>query len=225
MHHHIPFFSREGSCGPESWFTGRGLEAWFAGRGGRRHPFGHGGMGGFGKGGFDAGDFPGGRKFSGEDLQLLLMLLLAESPRHGYELIKALEQQSSGAYAPSPGMVYPTLTLLEDMGYAVVEVEGVRKRYSLSEQGRAWLEANRERAELVAARLNLIAKRMDMMRRAMAGESQDDEGGRWTAEFIEARRALKRALHASHHASAEEQQRIADILKRAAQDIAGDGKS
>src|SRR4051812_35386188 len=183
----------------------------------------HGGMGhghgfGHGRGGFGRGDFPGGgRKFRGEDLQLLLLALLAESPRHGYELIKALEQRSNGAYVPSPGMVYPTLTLLEELGYAAVEADGTRKRYSVTEQGRDYLAANHERLELAMARLNLMAKRMETMRRALAGESPDEQrqGTPWLAEFVEARRALKRALLSRHDAAADEQRRIAGILKRA----------
>ena len=184
--------------------------------GGRGHGLGH------GRGGFGHGDFPGGgRKFRGEDLQLLLLALLAESPRHGYELIKALEQRSNGAYTPSPGMVYPTLTLLEELGYAVAEADGTRKRYSLSEQGREYLAANRERLELVMARLNLLAKKMETMRRALAGESTDEQGQEapWLAEFVEARRALKRALLLRHDATADEQRRIAAILKRAVAEI------
>jgi DNA-binding PadR family transcriptional regulator len=209
--------SFEMGCSP---FGGRGGRS--GGRGGRGEhgggPFGFGGPGG-GAGGFGRGDFAGGRKFGSDDLQLMLLDLLAEAPRHGYELIKALEQRSGGVYTPSPGMVYPALTYLEELGYATVETEGNRKRYSLSGEGRAYLEQNRERLDLVNARLNLFAKKMEMVRRALSGESADEHGSPWLAELIEARRAVKRAL--VHHAdtSEAEQRRIAAILRRAAQEI------
>ena len=64
-----------------------------------------------------------GRKLSSNDLQLLLLALLAEKPAHGYELIRALEERSGGAYAPSPGMIYPALTYLEELGHA--EADGL----------------------------------------------------------------------------------------------------
>src|ERR1700684_3168633 len=63
------------------------------------------------------------RVFEQGDLRLVLLKLIADKPRHGYELIKAVEEAVGGAYAPSPGVVYPTLTLLEDMGYATVQAE------------------------------------------------------------------------------------------------------
>src|ERR1700759_4128452 len=160
--------------------------------GGPGGPGGMGGMGGFG--GEDG--MPRGRKFSSDDLQLLLLAMLAEAPRHGYELIKALEARSNGFYAPSPGMVYPALTYLEELGYATVELEGNRKRYALSDAGRGYLEANRERVDLMLARLAHCAQKMDLVRRAYMGEDVEGSGAehRWLPELIAARRALKRAL-------------------------------
>lgn len=211
----------EMGCSPFGDRGGRGGRGG-PGRGGRGEhgggPFGFGGPGG--PGGFGGrGDFAGGRKFNSDDLQLMLLDLLAQAPRHGYELIKALEQRSGGVYTPSPGMVYPALTYLEELGHSTVELEGNRKRYSLSEQGRAYLEENRERLDLVNARLNLFAKKMDMVRRALSGESADEHGSPWLAELIEARRAVKRALMQHGDASEAEQKRIAAILRRAAQEI------
>ena len=78
-------------------------------------------------------DFHAGRKLSSGELQLLLMQLLAARPSHGYELIKSLEERTDGFYAPSPGMVYPALTYLEEIGHASVEVEGNKKRYQLNQ--------------------------------------------------------------------------------------------
>nr|WP_087134898.1 PadR family transcriptional regulator [Caballeronia arationis] len=187
--------------------------------GGGDFPGGPGGRGG--RGGFGGEDgMPRARKFTSDDLQLLLLALLAEAPRHGYELIKALEDRSNGFYAPSPGMVYPALTYLEELGYATVELEGNRKRYALSEAGRGHLAANRERVDLMLAKLKHFARKMDSVRRAFAGEEADDgsEGG-WVPELTAARRALKRALLLRTDAPQDEQRRIAAILARATDEI------
>jgi DNA-binding PadR family transcriptional regulator len=201
---------------------------WHAG--GRQHDprgGGRGGRFGGGPGGFggDGDGFPRGRKFSSDDLQLLLMSMIDAQPSHGYELIKALETRSNGFYSPSPGMVYPALTYLEELGYVTVQLEGNRKRYELADAGREYLATNRERVELMLARLSHIARKMDSVRRAFAGEEPADisEGG-WAPELNEARRALKRALLRRDNAPATEQRRIADILMRAAKEIEGDGK-
>jgi len=192
-------------------------------RGHRGH--GRGPRGGRGDGGFfdDEGGLPRGRKLSSDDLQLLLLALIAEQPSHGYELIKALEQRSGGFYVPSPGMMYPALACMEDRGHVSIQPEGNRKRYALSDEGRAHLDANRERADLMLAKLAAAAEKMTLMRNALAeGEAGDEgRGQRWTAEFADARHALKRALqaHAGPGASAEEQQRIAAILARATAEI------
>src|SRR4029079_8606845 len=76
------------------------------------------------------------------DLKLLALALIAEQPRHGYELIKLIEEKTSGWYSPSPGVVYPTLTFLEEAGYVTAEAEGAKKRYTITEEGRAYLEEN-----------------------------------------------------------------------------------
>ncbi|QQP95343.1 PadR family transcriptional regulator [Lysobacter enzymogenes] len=194
------------------------------GRGGRRGGF-PGGPGGPGfPGGFDDGEgFSRGRKFSSDDLQLLLLALLEDKPSHGYELIKALETRSNGFYAPSPGMVYPALTYLEELGYVTVELEGNRKRYALAEPGAEHLRANRERVDMMLAKLSHIARKMDSVRRALAGEDPNDpaEGG-WLPELIQARRALKTALFRREEVPADEQRRIAEILRRATREIEGD---
>ena len=206
---------------PQMWHgAGRGDHRGRGGRGGWGD-----GPGGFGGFGGDFGDgMPRGRKFSSDDLQLLLLAMLERQPSHGYELIKALDARSNGFYSPSPGMVYPALTYLEELGYVTVESEGNRKRYALSGPGRVYLEANRERAELMLAKLAHIARKMDMVRRAFAGEEPADvaEGG-WVPELIEARRALKHALIRRSDAPADEQRRIAAILARAVDQIEGRG--
>lgn len=192
-----------------------------------RHTRGGSAWGGQGNGdGIDGpGDFDGegwrrGRKFSAEDLQLLLLSLLEEKPSHGYELIKALETRTSGFYKPSPGMVYPALTYLEEVGYATVDTEGNKKRYHLSDAGRAYLAANKDRLDLMLGRLRHAARKMDWIRRAMAGEPQvEPEQGGWAPEFVQARVALKRALALRSDALPDEQRRIAAILAQATAEI------
>ena len=90
------------------------------------------------------GPFGGGRMFEQGDLKLVILNLLDEKPRHGYEIIKDLEERSGGRYTPSAGAVYPTLTMLEDMGYAVATPEeGGKKVYAITDAGRAHLAENR----------------------------------------------------------------------------------
>ncbi|MDR0241384.1 MAG: PadR family transcriptional regulator [Burkholderia sp.] len=186
-------------------------------------PFGgRGGRGGFGDFGDDG--MPRGRQFSSDDLQLLLLALVAEQPSHGYELIKALDTRSNGFYSPSPGMVYPALTYLEEVGFVASQAEGNRKRYALTDAGRAHLDAQRERVDTLFARLTHLARKMEFMRRAFAGESAgneapDESQAGWLPEFVEARLALKRALLHKSAADADEQRRIAAIMRRATAEI------
>jgi DNA-binding PadR family transcriptional regulator len=227
MRRHHPRHARRGEdCGGDFPFSeGFSLHAFWqavgrrhGGRGGHRHGPGPGFPGGFG--GFGEDGLTRGRKFSSDDLQLLLLALLEDQPSHGYELIKALQARSNGFYSPSPGMVYPALTYLEELGYVDVEAEGNRKRYALAAPGREHLEANRDRVELMLAKLSHIARKMDSVRRAFAGEPQADvdEGG-WVPELIRARHALKHALVRRDGVSAAEQRRIAAILERATREI------
>lgn len=188
-----------------------------------RHGHGGGFFGRRGGGGFGGGDdFSRGRKFSSDDLQILLVALLADAPRHGYELIRLLETRSNGFYTPSPGMVYPALTYLEEIGYTTVAAEGNRKSYALTAEGRAYVEANRERIDVIWAKLNFFAQRMGTVRRALAGEEAEEQGGGKSPlkELMEARLKLQQQLNARGSASAREQLRIAEVLERAAAEIA-----
>jgi DNA-binding PadR family transcriptional regulator len=174
-------------------------------------------------GGFGAGDedFSRGRKFSSEDLQMLLVALLVDAPRYGYELIKLLESRSNGFYTPSPGMVYPALTYLEEIGYTTVESEGNRKRYALTTEGHEYFAANREQIELLWAKLSFFARKMGMVRRALAGEEGDEyEESPPQMALMKARMKLKKQLFAHSNGPEEEQSRIAEVLERAAAEIA-----
>jgi DNA-binding PadR family transcriptional regulator len=125
--------------------VGRRGGGWSGGR--------HGGHRGWERG------FGGGRVFGPGDLRLVLMALIEEKPRHGYDLIKAVEEAFNGAYAPSPGAVYPTLSLLEDEGLLASSTDESNKRiYSLTDAGKAWLEENRTAVNGVMDRMRLAAR-------------------------------------------------------------------
>src|SRR6202050_330582 len=123
------------------------VREYYMGRHGRR--FGHfagGFTGGMGMGGRA---FRAGRRLASGDLQLVLLALLSERPSHGYELIKALEERSGGFYSPSPGMIYPALTWLEEVGYASVAAEGAKKLYTITATGQEYLSDNPESADAI----------------------------------------------------------------------------
>ena len=188
-----------------------------AGRHGRRHGF-AGLLGGIlGHGDFGWHSFRASRKLGAEDLQLLILALLSEKPAHGYELIKALSDRSGGYYHPSPGMVYPALTYLEEIGYASFESEGTRKLYSITDAGRAHLEENRSFADTILAQLKWVGEKMGAMRNAFSSEA--DSGDAMSTKLRAARARLRAALMETRGASEEEQRRVADILDRAADEI------
>ena len=136
----------------------------------RPHPHGDGDRrhahGGFGHGGGRFGGHRGGgrggrvaRVFDHGDLRYVLLQLIAEKPRYGYELIKAIEEQVGGMYSPSPGVIYPTLTLLEELGYLQPEIaEGTRKLYSITGEGAAFLAANRALVDAILGRIAEISR-------------------------------------------------------------------
>lgn len=149
-------------------FGGRGGP--FGGRGGRR-----GGFFGFGPGGPPGGFEVGrGRKLSSGELQLVLLALLHEKPRHGYDLIKAVDEKSGGFYVPSPGVIYPALTYLEEAGEITAEVEGSRKQYSLTDAGKDHLAKERPVVDEILKRLEAIGERMGRVREAFTDEDDAD---------------------------------------------------
>jgi len=129
--------------------------------GSRRRHFGYRGRHGFGRDG-EHGDGRGGgrrrRVFDSGELQLVLLKLIADQPRHGYELIRAIEELTGGAYVPSPGVIYPTLTLLQDMGrIEEATAAGPRKAFSVTTDGTAELEAKKPEVAALFARLAELA--------------------------------------------------------------------
>ncbi|MGH8504735.1 MAG: PadR family transcriptional regulator [Stenotrophobium sp.] len=188
---------------------------------GRHHGgrgFGHFAAGFMGGNGLGGQGFRTGRKLASADLQLLILALLEQKPSHGYELIKALEERSQGFYSPSPGMVYPALTYLEEIGHATVEVAGTKKLYQITSDGLAHLEKNRATVEAIFAQLSQIGQKMEQVREVFAGdEASGDEDA--DHDIRQARRALKLALHDKKRSSPEEYRRVAAILHRAAEEI------
>ncbi|OHV76709.1 transcriptional regulator [Rhizobium sp. LCM 4573] len=125
----------------------------------RRGFGGRGGTGG-GRGFGDDGDGRIGRFLMQGDLRLVVLALIEKEPRHGYEIIKHIEDLTYGFYAPSPGVIYPTLTYLEEAGYVVAEAEGNKKRYAITDEGRKYLDENRNFAAVILDRLSQIAERI-----------------------------------------------------------------
>lgn len=169
---------------------------------------GHGGGDGFGDG-FD-GPRRGrrGRVLDGEGLRLLLLHLIAEKPGHGYELMKAVEELSGGQYAPSPGVLYPMLTLLADMGLiAEADSDGNRRAYALSDAGRTYLETHREAADAALARITALAGSMRGRDAAPAARAMMNLGA-----------ALANRLKAAG-ADRETALKAAAIIDRAAQEV------
>lgn len=170
------------------------------GGGGGDHDDGNGG--GFGRG--------AGRIFAPGDLRLLLLVLIGKQPSYGYELIKAIEQQFGGAYAPSPGSVYPNLTLLEELGHVrgAADADG-RTKYEITAGGRDYLRANEAQVDAVESRTAIAA-------RALAGR-------RAPREIVEAMSTLRATL-GFHRGTwtPVEVRRVRAILMRAAAEIEAD---
>lgn len=151
-----PREGRHGGRGFAAQFGSGGFNIEFGGpgRGGRGGRFG--GRGGFGGDGF-GDDRPRGRRrmFGSGELRLVLLKLIADEPRHGYDLIRAIEEKTGGQYAPSPGVVYPTLTMLQDMGLIEEQAtEGSRKAFAATDEGRAHLVENEADVTALLERLD-----------------------------------------------------------------------
>jgi len=226
-------------------------------------------------GGF-GGNFRIGRMLASGDLRLVALYLIEQQPRHGYDLIKAIEEKSQGFYSPSPGVVYPALTFLEEAGYVTSAVEGNKKLYTITDEGRAHLADNREAIESTLDFLGNAGKRMNDWRDRMAspdfpftpeqaeklrGMGKRFSEGRWfnedgpppppphpdhahhghehhghahpghgfgepdrdiadvAPEVNDARKALKKAIKQALKRGPEHEARVAEILRRAAEDI------
>src|SRR3954453_3368735 len=128
---------------PEALFAMRGGRGWQGNWGPFHIDFGDGAEGWGGRRGRRSR-----RMFESGELRLVLLKLIADEPRHGYDLIRAIEEMTGGEYAPSPGVVYPTLTLLQDMGlFEEAPGEGPRKSFQVTEEGRSYLDERAEESE------------------------------------------------------------------------------
>jgi DNA-binding PadR family transcriptional regulator len=193
-------FGRPG-CGAEHQGGGHGR--WPEGREHR-----HGGFGG-GRGGFERG-FGRGRErlFDAGDVKLLIVQLLSEEPSYGYQLMKRMEQRLAGGYTPSAGVVYPTLTMLEEEGLATASTsETGKKVYRLTDAGREFLEANKRRVEELLARLDEAGSRFER------GRSPEI-----MRAFMNLRGAVA-ARMARGNATAEQLKKIAEAVDAAAKSI------
>jgi DNA-binding PadR family transcriptional regulator len=187
----------------EKFAMGRGHRGGGWGRrGGRDDDEGSEGFGRFGGRG-------GGRLLGHGDLRLLLLALISEKPSHGYDLIRAVEERFAGAYAPSPGAVYPTLTMLEEQDLVKAEAaEGSKRLFTITEAGKTFLEENAAQVEGILARINLAAA-------AFARHMAPDE-------VREAWKTLRQAMNMKRTPwTKEETERVVAILDRAARDIFG----
>ncbi len=195
--------------------------------------------GGFGRGGFGGGDErhglfggrgrhgehghghhgfgerPGfgsrrGKRFSGEELRLMVLSLLDGEPQHGYQLIRGFSEKSGEAYTPSPGVLYPLLTLLADMGLVeevAGEAGGSRRSFALTDAGRAELAANAEQVAAAFARLT-----------EMAGETRRADPAPVRRAMLNLRTAAIQRL-TSGEGGEELAFRIAEVLDEAARTI------
>jgi DNA-binding PadR family transcriptional regulator len=187
------------------------------------------------------------------DVRLVALYLIEQQPRHGYDLIKAIEEKSKGFYSPSPGIVYPALTYLEEAGYVTASAEGNKKLYTITDDGRAHLADNREAIQSTLDFLEKAGARMNEWRERVADEwpfgkerreeevhvhrhrhhgpgpgpgfrpGPDRDTPDVVPEFNDARRDLKAAIGDAIAEGEDEQRRVADILRRAASEIRGHG--
>ncbi len=141
--------------------------------GGGRHGFGHGQRGGGDENGMRAG-----RMLAQSDLRLVALSLIAEAPRHGYELIKLIEDMTQGWYTPSPGVIYPMLTYLDDAGFVTVAADGNKRLFTITEAGSQYLSDNRVLAEAIIARLKGVGERAKHAFRPDEGRGGDDRSPR-----------------------------------------------
>ncbi|WP_085715768.1 PadR family transcriptional regulator [Pseudomonas sp. B28(2017)] len=148
----------------------------------------------------------GPRVFAPGDLKLLLLALIAEQPCHGYDMIRQIEGMFDGAYSPSPGVIYPTLTFLEESEMIQGDAEGGKKRYSVTDAGRLSLSEQ-------AVALEGVRVRIDVSKRSLRGHDRPPE-------IHEAVHNLRHALQLHHGLwNPEEIQRVSTLLNNTAKAI------
>jgi DNA-binding PadR family transcriptional regulator len=183
------------------WADGEPPMDWGFGRWGRR-------WGGFG---------PGERFFGRGDLKYVILGLLKDQPRHGYDIIRALEDQARGFYRPSPGSVYPTLQMLEDLGYVTSTQQEGKKVYSITDEGRRYLEEQESTVEDIRSRLRAGWGNWDAAARPELGELMAEMQGLGRALF-------RQATHGAMQ-DAERLKQLRAILQRARQEVEAVGQT
>jgi DNA-binding PadR family transcriptional regulator len=183
-----------------------------------RSGYGYGGRHGYGgSSGMGPDDIRAGRMLAQGDLRLIALAFIAEAPRHGYEIIKLMEEKTVDWYSPSPGIVYPTLTYLEEAGYVTASTAGSKRLYTITEEGRAYLAANRHVADMVLARLTALGERAARLQR----DSEDERSRRRSlSPLVDAALAhLRETVGKRLEGDAEAEASLVEILARAAADL------
>jgi DNA-binding PadR family transcriptional regulator len=198
---------------------GHGHHGWKWGAGRHRGHFGFGGRrGNWDFGGRDPEDWMRAKRMLAQgDLQLVALALIAEAPRHGYEIIKLLEEKTADWYSPSPGIVYPTLTYLEEAGYVTASAEGSKKLYTITEEGSAYLKANREIVDAVLERLTALGEKVSRWQRRMRGERR--ERGSMPPLTEAALDHLRETIAKRLEDDADAEAHLVEILARAAAEL------
>lgn len=168
----------------------------------RSHRRGRGGPFGRHRGGPFGGRGP--RMFDSGALRLVVLGLIAEEPRHGYDIIKALEARFQGAYSPSPGAIYPMLQMLEEADLVTSTTTGNKRLYTITDEGRAWLEENRAELDKINAQLD---------------EASDDIRGVALGDEMRALRWAVFSKLRSGSFNAEQAKKAREILKKARRDL------
>ena len=112
-------------------------------------------------------------KLAQGDIRLVALATIAEAPHRGYEIIKLIEEKTADWYSPNPNIVYPMLTGLAEEGYVTATSEPPRL-YTITDEGRAYLEQNRDVADAVVNRLTALGKRVNRWRRALGTDKQPE---------------------------------------------------
>jgi DNA-binding PadR family transcriptional regulator len=159
-------------------------------------------------------DLRAGRMLAQGDLRLIALTLIAEEPRHGYEIIKLVEEKTADWYSPSPGIVYPTLTYLEEAGYVTASSEGTKKLYTITENGRAYLAQHRDLADAIFKRLAAAGEKIARIRRQL-GDDDDSLPRSIKGAFQDLSEAVRELLRKDRDAKG----RIIDVIDRAADEL------
>ena len=157
-----------------------------------------------------------GRMLAQGDLRLIALALIAQQPRHGYEIIKLLEEMTADWYSPSPGIVYPTLTYLEEVGYLTAQTEGSKKLYAITEEGKAYLAQNRDVADAALERLAVTGERAARWRRTSGRDSNERRLPPLVAAALD---NLREAAAKRIEGDADAEAQIVELLARAAMDL------